>query len=273
MKRILITGKDSYIGTSFEKYISQNFSDGYSVDTFDMIDGSWKDKDFSKYDTVFHVAGIAHIKETKDNSELYYKVNRDLAKETASKAKAEGVKQFVFLSTMSVYGMETGVITKETVPCPKSNYGKSKLQAEEEISSLADDDFKICIIRPPMVYGEGCKGNYQTVVKIVEKSPIFPRVNNKRSLICIENLVAFVKLAVDNNLAGLFFPQNSEYMNTMKMAKDIALQKGKKLYFSYFCGLAVVIFRPFVSKLKKAFGNLIYENTEDFDFCYCEKKN
>ena len=108
------------------------------------------------------MAGIAHIKETKENAELYYKVNRDLAIETAKKAKAQGVKQFVFLSTMSVYGMETGVITKETIPHPKNNYGKSKLQAEEKILSLSDEDFKVCIIRPPMVYGEGCKGNYQT---------------------------------------------------------------------------------------------------------------
>ena len=253
MIKILITGKDSYIGTSFEKYISRNFSDRYTVDTVDMIDRGWREKDFSAYDTVFHVSGIAHIKETKENAELYYKVNRDLAIETALKAKNAGVSQFVFLSTMSVYGMETGVITKETAPCPKSNYGKSKLQAEERILSLADDNFKVCVIRPPMVYGEDCKGNYQSIVKIVEKFPVFPRVNNKRSLICIENLVSFIKMTIDDNLSGVFLPQNSEYMNTMEMAKDIALQKGKKIYFSYLLGFAVVVFRPFVSILKKAF--------------------
>lgn len=273
MKNILITGANSYIGMSFEKYIRDNYSNEYTVDTVDMIDGSWKEKDFSKYDTVFHVAGIAHIKETKENAELYYKVNRDLAIETALKAKTEGVGQFVFLSTVSIYGMETGIITKETLPCPKSNYGKAKLQAEEGILPLDDDNFKVCIVRTPMVYGDDCKGNYQTVVKIVEKSPIFPRVNNKRSLISIENLVSFVKMMIDRNMSGIFFPQNSEYVNTMRLAEDIAQKKGKKIYFSYLCGLAVVIFRPFVSKLKKAFGNLIYENTEDFDFCYCEKKD
>ena len=103
--------------------------------------------------------------------------------------------------------------------------------------------------------------------------PIFPRINNKRSLISIENLVTFVKMAIENNISGTFFPQNHEYMNTMEMAKDIAAKKGKIIYFSYLCGLAVIVFRPFVSKLKKAFGNLIYKNTEDFDFCYCEKNN
>ena len=148
MKRILITGANSYIGTSFEKFIEENFSEQYVVDTIDMIDGSWIKKDFSRYDVVFHVAGIAHQKETKDNSQLYYKINRDLAIDVAKKSKADGVKQFVFLSSMSVYGMDTGVITKETKPNPKTNYGKSKLQAENEINTLRDGSFKVCVLRP-----------------------------------------------------------------------------------------------------------------------------
>ena len=121
MKKILITGAGSYIGTSFEAYLGENYPEDYTVDTVDMQDPAWREKDFSGYDTVFHVAGIAHQKETKENASVYYKVNRDLAVETAEKAKRDGVKQFVFLSSMSVYGMDTGVITEETVPNPKSN--------------------------------------------------------------------------------------------------------------------------------------------------------
>ena len=149
MKKIIITGANSYIGTSFESYMKQ-FAEEYSVDTVDMIDGTWREKSFADYDVVFHVAGIAHRKETKENAELYYKVNRDLAIDVAAKAKADGVKQFVFLSSMSVYGMESGVITRDTVPLPKSNYGKSKLQAEEGIIPLADNSFAVAVIRPPM---------------------------------------------------------------------------------------------------------------------------
>lgn len=268
MKKILITGAGSYIGTSFEKYIQQ-WPEQYQVETVDMIDGSWREKDFSGYHSVVHVAGIAHQKETAENASLYYKVNRDLAIETARKAKEDGVNQFIFLSSMSVYGMETGVITKQTAPQPKTNYGKSKLQAEEGIQKLANEQFKVCMIRPPMVYGDGCKGNYQTIIKIVEKSPIFPRVNNQRSLIHIDNLVGFFKLAIDRQLEGLFFPQNSQYMNTKALAKDIAQQKGKKIYFSYLAGAAVVLFRPVLPVLKKAFGNLIYKDTEEFNFEYC----
>lgn len=268
MKKILITGANSYIGTSFETYAREQ---GYEVDTVDMIDPCWRDKDFSIYDSVFHVAGIAHQKETSQNAHLYYEINRDLAVETAKKAKESGVGQFVFLSSMSVYGMETGVITKDTPVTPKTNYGRSKAEAEQMLSTLESPDFKVCVLRPPMVYGQGCKGNYQAIVKIVEKLPIFPYVNNRRSVIRIDNLVRFVIMAIDKELDGVYFPQNSKYANTRELANEIARQKGKRIYFSYLCGLGVIVLRPFFSILKKAFGDLVYEGTEEFDFSYCQQ--
>ena len=161
---------------------------------------------------------------------------------------------------MSVYGMDTGVITKDTKPNPKTNYGKSKLEAEEQIVNLRDKSFKICVLRPPMVYGDGCKGNYQTIVKLVKKFPFFPRVNNKRSLVHIDNLIAFVKDAADQKLDGLYFPQDDEYVKTIDLAKSIAKQMNKKIYFSFLLGFCVIILRPFLSKLKKAFGNLVYQD-------------
>lgn len=268
MKRILITGANSYIGTSFEKYMTE-WPDKYQVDTVDMIDGSWREIDFSSYDVIYHVAGIAHIKETKENAHLYYDINRDLPIEVAKKAKEEGVKQFVFLSSMSVYGMDTGVITKDTIPSPKSNYGKSKIQAEEGLKGLEDVEFKIVVMRPPMVYGEGCKGNYNSIIKLVKKLSFFPRVNNKRSMIHINNLSSFVKMAIDKELNGLYFPQNREYVNTTELASDIAARMNKKVYMSYVLGFGVSCMKPFNKTVKKAFGNLIYKDTEDFDFEYC----
>lgn len=259
MKKILITGANSYIGTSFEKYIKEYFSEDYQVDTIDMIDGSWREKSFAGYDSVFHVAGIAHQRETRENAHLYYEINRDLATEVAKKSKFDGVKQFIFLSSMSVYGMDTGVITKDTKPNPRTNYGKSKLQAEEQIVGLRDESFKICVLRPPMVYGNGCKGNYQSIVKLVRKLPVFPRVNNKRSLVHIDNLVSFIKNAIDEKLDGLFFPQNKEYVKTIDLARQIAKQENKKIYFSFLFGLAIICLRPFIKKVRKAFGNLVYK--------------
>lgn len=269
MKRVLITGAGSYIGTSFEKYIKENYPDEYIIDTVDMLDEKWRDKDFSGYDSVFHVAGIAHRKETNENVGLYYTVNCDLAVEVAKKAKKDNVKQFVFLSSMSVYGMDTGVITKETSPIPKSNYGKSKLMAEEGITALATGEFKVCVLRPPMVYGKDCKGNFQSIVKIVKKSPVFPRVKNKRSMIYIDNLSSFVKYCIDNELQGLYFPQNKEYVETQLIADCVAKAFKKKLYFSFFMGCGVALFLPFARILQKAFGSLVYEGTEDFEFSYC----
>lgn len=268
MKRVLITGAGSYIGTSFEAYIKETAPEEYAVDTVDMIDGSWREKDFSKYDAIYHVAGIAHQKETKENAESYYRVNRDLAIECAKKAKAEGVGQFIFLSSMSVYGKDVGVITPDTKPSPKSNYGKSKLQAEEGLSLLADEHFRIAVLRPPMVYGKGCRGNFGTVLKLVRKSPVFPRIGNERSMIHVDNLSAFIKLCLDKELEGLYFPQNKDYVKTVDIARTAAKKLGKKRYFSFLLGFGVAILRLFLPIAKKAFGTLIYRDTERFDFCY-----
>ena len=163
MKKILITGANSYIGTSFEQYLQQ-WPEKYQVTTVDMIDGSWRQKSFAGYDTVYHVAGVAHVKETEENRHLYYEINRDLAVETAKKSKDEGVGQFIFMSSMSVYGLDIGIIHKDTEPSPKTSYGKSKYEAEVQLKKLEDEQFHIAILRPPMIYGRGCKGNFQSIV-------------------------------------------------------------------------------------------------------------
>ena len=257
MKKILITGANSYIGTSFEKYVS-HWPDQYQVDKVSLVDGSWRQKDFSAYDVIFHVAGIAHIKETAENAHLYYEVNRDLAVETAKKGKADGVKQFVFLSSMSVYGMDEGAVSMETVPAPKSNYGKSKLQAEEGLKPLQDAGFAIAIMRPPMVYGDGCKGNYQSLVKFAKKLPFFPDYKNQRSMIHIDTLCAFVKNLIDESCSGLFLPQDEEYVCTCKMVQQIAKDMGKDMKLYKWMNPFVSLLKSCTTKGKKAFGNLYY---------------
>lgn len=271
MKKILITGANSYIGTSFENYIKENYPNDYVIDTVDMIDESWRKKSFAGYDAVFHVAGIAHQKETKENAHFYYEVNRDLAIETAKKAKADGVRQFVFLSSMSVYGKDTGIITRETKPNPKSNYGKSKWQAEQVITSLNSESFSVCIMRPPMVYGNGCKGNFVKIKKIVEKLPIFPYIKNMRSMIYIVNLSSFTKLCIDECSSGVHFPQNKEYMSTIDLAKGISEALGKKIYFEHITGMCIKFLRLFYPTARKAFGSLIYDIEDSRDYCIVSK--
>ena len=256
MKKVLITGKNSYIGTSLENWLMRE-PDRYKVDTVDMKDGSWKEKDFSEYEVVFHVAGIAHIKETSDNQDLYYKVNRDLAYETAQKAKEDGVEHYIFLSSMSVYGIENGVIDKSTPLKPNSAYGKSKVEAEELINKLEDSSLTVATLRPPMVYGKGCRGNYPRLVGLALKTPIFPKVDNKRSMIYIDNLSEFVKQLIDNRSGGLFFPQNADYVNTSEMVRLIDEVHGKRVVRTKLLNPLLRLLN--VSTVNKVFGDLVYE--------------
>lgn len=271
MKKILITGADSYIGTNFEKWVGK-YPEKYSVDTIDMKDGAWKEKDFAGYDVVFHVAGIAHVKETKKNEELYYRVNRDMAYEVAQKSKENRVKQFILLSSMSVYGIESGLIDRNSQLNPKSNYGKSKLQAEELIKPLGEDDFKVAILRPPMIYGYACKGNFATLSKLAKKIPLFPDIENHRSMIYIDNLNEFIRLLIEDGADGVFFPQNKEYVCTTEMVKAIVRANGKVIH-------TTKIFNPLISFtckrvgiIRKIFGSLRYEHdmSGNYEYCICE---
>jgi len=259
MKKVLITGAGSYIGEKTKEYLLQE-PDKYSIDIINTIGWEPNVSDFNGYDVVFNTAGIAHIKETKGNRHLYYDVNRDLSIKIAEKAKEAGVKQLILLSTMSVYGLTVGRITKETIPNPKNAYGKSKLEADEAIKKLEDDNFKFACLRPPMVYGKGCKGNYQSLRKFALKSPVFPDYKNQRSMIYIGNLCEFVKQIIDFDRFGLFFPQNGEYTKTSEMVREIAETHGKKIKLTRIFNWAVKI-TP-MNVVKKVFGDLVYENVD-----------
>ncbi|MBQ8859886.1 MAG: NAD-dependent epimerase/dehydratase family protein [Ruminococcus sp.] len=265
MKNILITGSNSYIGTSFENYIKQ--FENYRIDTVDMIDGSWRQKSFENYDVVFHVAGIAHSdfgNISEDRKALYYTVNTDLAIETAKKAKADGVKQFVFMSSASVYGESAPIgkskrIHRDTPVSPSNYYGDSKVQAESGLVPLRDDNFKIAILRPPMIYGEECKGNYPTLSKFAKKLPIFPYVEKERSMLYVGNLVEFIRLVIENEDDGVFFPQNSQYSNTSELVKVISEVHDKKLFLVKGFSWALKILSHITGLVNKAFGNLSYD--------------
>lgn len=261
MKKVLITGANSYIGTSFENYIKENYPNGFQIHTLDMKDPNWKDYDFSGYDSVFHVAGIAHQKETKDNAHLYYEINRDLAIEVAKKAKQEKVKQFIFMSSMSVYGLDYSneLITINTPTNPKTNYGKSKLEAEKEINKLQDECFSIAIVRPPMVYGEGAPGNMTKLIKVVKKFHVFPNIRNERSSITIENLCKVIYIIIDSNKNGVFLPQNPNYLCTYEIVKEIMKKENVVVVYLPIFNLIIKLLIGKVSILSKAFGDLRYE--------------
>ena len=258
MKRILITGKDSYIGTNFKKYLEQ-YPDNYYVEELDVRDENWKEFDFSSFDVVYHVAGLAHSTPDESQRELYYKVNTDLTYEIALKAKQEHIKQFIFMSSIIVYGSgiigEDRIITKDTPLTPDNFYGDSKKQAEIKIRPLEDENFKIVIVRPPMIYGPDSKGNYPLLAKFAKKTFIFPTLENKRSMLFLGNLMEFIKLMIDNEESGIFLPQNNEYISTKELIKKIANVHHHKIWF-------VGIFNPLIRLfykhvyINKVFGNL-----------------
>lgn len=266
MKKILITGANSYIGTSFEHYMAQ-WPERYQVDTVDMIDGSWRDRSFAGYDAVFHVAGIAHSDTgnvTEERKALYYRVNTDLTVETARKAKAEGVKQFLFMSSAIVYGDsapigKTRTITADTPLTPANFYGDSKVQAEKGILPLNGDGFKVVVLRPPMIYGPGSKGNYPVLSKLARKLPVFPAVDNRRSMLFIGNLTEFLRLMIENQEQGIFWPQNGEYSNTTGLVRLIARAHGKTILTIPGLGWALKLLSPFTGLVNKAFGSLCYD--------------
>ena len=260
MKKVLITGAKSYIGESVRDYLLRE-PEKYQVKIIDTL--GWKPNvdDLAGFDTVFNVAGIAHIKETAKNRCLYYDVNRDLVIKIAKTAKAAGVSQFILLSSMSVYGLTIGHIKKDSLPKPNSAYGESKLQADEEIKKIEDASFIFTCLRPPMVYGKGCKGNYQLLRKFALKSPLFPSYNNQRSMIYIGNLCEFVKICIDEGKRGLFFPQNAEYTNTSEMVRMIAAAYGKRIRLTNALNWAIRIVP--INVVKKVFGDLTYEPVDN----------
>jgi UDP-glucose 4-epimerase len=263
MKKILITGANSYIGTSVEKWLLKE-PEKYKVDTVDMKDNSWKEKDFSGYDVVFHVAAVVHQKEKPEMKDLYFKVNRDLPIEVAKKAKEAGVSQYIFMSTMAVYGKEGKlgkkvVINRNTPVNPKTLYAVSKVEAEAELNKLNDDSFRVVVLRPPMVYGPNCPGNYARLEKLAIKSPIFPMIDNQRSMLHIDKLCQFVKEYIDDEVQGLYFPQDDEYVNTSLMVKGLAERNGKSIHLSKAAGIAIMLFCKKVNLINKVFGNLVYE--------------
>lgn len=271
-KRILITGANSYIGMSFEKWLSQ-WPDKYVVDTVDMIDGSWHEKSFSGYDVVFHVAGIVHVSADPSKEELYFRINRDLAIETAEKAKNDGVTQFIFMSSMIVYGKDDPagsqkIITSDTDPSPSDFYGRSKLEADLAIQKMVDENFTVSIMRPPVIYGPGCKGNFPKLLNLAKKTFVFPNISNSRSMLYIDNLCEFLRIVIDNREIGIFFPQNNEYVSTKDVIVEYRRQKGKSTILLPFPSFLVSLMSG-IDVFNKGFGTKVYDKKmSKFDLEY-----
>ena len=244
-KQILITGTNSYVGTSFKQYIEKKngnmpLEDRWHVTFVSVRNSEWKKMDFSKYDTILHVAAIVHQKEQPDMETLYYNVNTKLTVELAEKAKKEHVPQFIFFSTMSIYG-------------------KSKLEAEEQLLKLKTEEFTVSIVRPPMIYGKNCTGNYISLEKLAKLTPIFPKIANERSMLYIDNLSEFLYRITESKLGGIYCPQNRKYVNTSDMVVRIAENYDRKVWLvPGFQGIITLLAKK-INIFAKVFGSLTYD--------------
>lgn len=262
MKRVLITGANSYVGTNVEQWLLKNPGE-FCVDTVDTFNDNWKTADFSQYDAVFHVAGIAHVDPKPEMAPLYYKVNSELTIEIAKWAKENGVKQFVFMSSEIVYhaskSLKPHVITPETKPDPNDFYGDSKLQAEIGLHEVETPNFKIAILRPPMIYGPNCKGNFLRLGWLGTKTPVFPAWHNQRSMLFIENLAEFVRHIILREEEGVFYPQNRELSDTVEIVRFFAHKYNHKIWISKLFNPFVVIGSWFLPQVPKMFADSYYD--------------
>lgn len=272
MTKILTVGEHSYVGESVKDYILSH-SSGITVDTVSSRNEAWKKGDFSKYDTVFHVAGIAHVNASKDMKPLYYAVNRDLTLEVASRAKASGVGLFIFMSSQIVYheskSLKPEVITHHTAERPNGFYGDSKLQAERGLHALENDTFKVCILRPPMIYGPHSKGNFPRLAGLARLTPVFPAWHNRRSMLYIDNLAEFVMQAAERRMSGTYCPQNAELSDTVEIIRYFAAAAGHRIWISRIFNPLVSLASHFLQPVNKMFATYYYSpemSRADFDY-------
>lgn len=260
MKRILITGANSFIGNNYRKHskISQ-------ISEISLIDKKPEEIDFNGIDVVLHLAAIVHqTKRTRE--EEYLRVNRDLCIRVAEEAKKAGVGQFVFLSTLKVYGKSTNEIRNESSECqPVDGYGRSKFAAEVGLRKLDDSDFTVSVIRTPIVYGEGVKTNMIKMIKIIDKFPILPfaNVQNKRNFTYTQNLAEFIDKIIEKKVSGIFIAMDEKPLSTTELVETISHYLRKKIYLFKLPRFLVKISRLyFPDYLDKLYGSMEFDNSK-----------
>ncbi len=276
MKKILILGAGSYIGASFASYITQKDAGSFAVERTSLRTDEWRDMDWSGYDCVMNVTGKAHADigaVSEEEKQSYYEVNCELAYETAKKAIADHVKQYIYFSSIIVYGDSSNrkkpvVITQSTKPNPSNFYGDSKWRAEQKLTRLFSekgDGARLAIVRPPMIYGPGCKGNYKTLIRLAKKLPVFPDYRNQRSILSIGNLCEFLCCLIRTGEGGVYFPQNREYASTSELVSLLGerMQSPVRLLriLAPFAAAATYFPGKPGGMARKAFGSLTYEKS------------
>lgn len=264
--KLLITGSNGFIGN----YFINNYKSKYNIETFSFLKDDINSLDCRYLDAVFHLSALVHQMGGASASE-YEKINVIQTIELAKKAKESGVKHFVFMSTVKVYGEETNSkYTENTVCNPEDDYGKSKLKAEQELQKLEDENFEISIIRTPIVYGYGVKANIKNLINLVNKVPVLPfgKIKNKRSMVYIGNLCHLVDEIITQEKQGIFLACDDEPLSISKLIELIAKNLDKKIYL-----IKIPFFESLLKILKPSFHKRLYGSLEVDNHVTKEKLN
>ncbi len=266
MKKLLITGSSGFVG----KYFIKKYKDNYEIKTFSFLKDDINSLDCSDVDVVFHLSALVH-QMGGASCEEYERVNVTQTLQLAKKAKESGVKQFVFMSTVKVYGEETeSVYTEDSICSPEDEYGKSKLKAEVELLKLEDENFKVSIIRTPIIYGYGVKANIKNLVNLVNKVSVLPlgKIENRRSMVYIGNLCHLVDEIITQRKEGVFLACDDEPLCTSKLIELIAKNLDKKTYL-----IKIPFFESLLKVLKPSFHKRLYGSLEVDNSITKEKLN
>lgn len=266
MNKLLITGSNGFIGN----YFINNYKSKYNIKTFSFLKNDINTLDCNTIDIVFHLSALVHQMGGASANE-YEKINVIQTIELAKKAKESGVKHFIFMSTVKVYGEETNSKYIENTVCnPEDDYGKSKLKAEQELQKLEDENFKISIIRTPIVYGYGVKANIKNLINLVNKVPVLPfgKIKNKRSMVYIGNLCHLVDEIIIQKKSGIFLACDDEPLSTSKLIEFIAKNIEKKTYL-----IKIPFFETLLKILKPSFHKRLYGSLEIDNTITKEKLN
>ena len=264
--KILLTGSFGFVGT----YFSNKYKDKYEMKTFSFLKDGKNTLDCTDTDVVFHLSALVH-QMGGASAEEYERVNVTQTLELAKTAKESGVKHFVFMSTVKVYGEETdGVYTEESICQPEDEYGKSKLKAELGLQKMESEDFKVSIIRTPIVYGYGVKANIKNLVSLVKRVPVLPfaSIDNKRSMVYVGNLCCLVHEVITQKASGIFLASDDEPLSTTRLIELIANRLAKKVYL-----IKIPFFETLLKILKPSFHQRLYMSLEVDNTLTKEKLN
>jgi nucleoside-diphosphate-sugar epimerase/lipopolysaccharide/colanic/teichoic acid biosynthesis glycosyltransferase len=256
MAKILVTGASGFIGNAlvneFAKCGHETIAAGRSF-TFECqvvdgitrhiitaLDSEWSSALF-EVDVVVHCAAVAHSDSSSyayERSE-YRKVNVDGTLSLARQSAEFGVRRFIFISTVGVYGEKSmRPLNELDIPCPKSYYSMSKLEAESALIQLSKSvDMDIVIVRPPMVYGPNAPGSFNRLLAWVCRGFPLPlgAVKNRRSFIALDNLVSFIIHCSDFNKTPeatnqIFVVSDAEDVSTTTFIRRISSAFGKRIF-------------------------------------------